>query len=930
MLRLPLAALLLAQLPAQTAARAQGRPAFPVVDGDRRAVIVGAGHTLRTAIEKCTGVSLRVVVRESKYRGQPGEYAIYVGETDKARQALGARIESLDVEGYIFLVEPDCAVVYGRERVTDTGTPRVYAQANFARRFFGVDQYFPGPLGRVYPKHDRILVPCGLWVESPAFKHRHWSGYCGAAGSAWRLRASGGGGRYRYHHNLYRIIDPAKYRDRPEYFPVIFDEQTMAKRKRGLHVDLEPGERYVPKTRIYSYWQPCTTHPDVLRITVETVLAAFAQAPPGHRVFSLGINDSGGFCNCPRCLEVAPPGCDPRSDAANGYRFYRFYNAVAERVAAKYPDARLGFLVYSDLTDWYPEKLHPILMPYMTMSFADCWDEDYRERLYAHIDRWAKIATHFGIYEWYFGKGFMIPRIYLHQTANGLRRAHSAGAEGFYAEAYANWGLDGPKLWVTEKLLWNPEQDVDELVDQWCRGLFAEAAAQMRAYFDYLENAWARQRPSSPRRGGYRLYGPHCKKEQLTEVFPPSVCESAWDSLAKAEAAAEQEIVKKRIAYFKDSFGATRLASLRFHAAERLGTMSAAELAERKKKGKGFEPEPLVDWFAALDRWARLPALDGHMDELRSDAPYAFQEFCQEAVLNRQKGRKRTRYSFTSWDTDAPVLRYLADRTIAEAVSDGVGCRSDLDQRLTQVFAELAAGAKARDRSVVHAIRILDPLCRVAAMAAVALEKTPVIDGAIEEGEWGPPQFDGRFYRYPHETIPSTERTKVWLGVHGQKLYVAFQCHQDPATVLDKCPGRDVFKTRETKRGLHVDVGDGCRHFSYLRDVDSVGVSLPTYKIAIVTSAGGVFDGYLTGYGLSGKWNGCKAKVQRDAHGWRCEIEIDPGERFFSAQKGNRLHAVNFFRVRGNTRSAWVPAAPRRWSVWPRTGGIVFLPEDVP
>ena len=35
---------------------------------------------------------------------------------------------------------------------------------------------------------------------------------------------------------------------------------------------------------------------------------------------------------------------DPAGRQAAGYRFYRFYNRVAERVTAECPDARLGFL----------------------------------------------------------------------------------------------------------------------------------------------------------------------------------------------------------------------------------------------------------------------------------------------------------------------------------------------------------------------------------------------------------------------------------------------------------------------------------------------------------------------------------------------------------------------------------------------------------
>jgi len=109
---------------------------------------------------------------------------------------------------------------------------------------------------------------------------------------------------------------------------------------------------------------------------------------------------------------------------------------------------------------------------------ADRWDPEYRKQQNEHIRRWSGIARQFGIYEWLFGRGFFIPRIYVHDFADGLRFAHEYGADGFYAEAYANWGLDGPKLSIAERLLWQPDQDLDELLDRWHTAMFAEAAEE--------------------------------------------------------------------------------------------------------------------------------------------------------------------------------------------------------------------------------------------------------------------------------------------------------------------------------------------------------------------------------------------------------------------------------------------------------------------
>ena len=902
---------------------------FPVVDGDRQAVIVGQSHFLRRVVAACTGVTLKQVP-ETRYKPKDGDFPIYVGVTKKAQERLAKEIAQLDIEGYIILVEPTYAIVYAGPRRTDTGEPRSWAEGDFCRRFMGVDHYFPGELGIVFPKQEKVVVPCGLWVENPAFKHRHWSGYSGAAHSAtWRLRASGGGGRFKYHHNLYRIIVPKKYKDHPEYFPVIYDD---AKNKpRGtIYRHLKPGQRYVPTTRVAAYWQPCTTHPDVLGIVVEAALAAIAKNPE-NPTFSLAINDSGGFCVCPACVKATPAGVDPYSRAANAHRFFDFYNKVAAQVAQKYPNARLGFLAYSTLGSAYPkENLHPILMPYRTLSFADAWDPAYKKALYETVEKWSGIATHFGIYEYYYGRGFLIPRIYLHQMAEGLRHAHKLGAEGFYAEAYANWGMDGPKLWVTEKLLWNPAQDVDALIEQWCKGLFAEAAPQMRAYFDYAEKAWVTQKPAGKRRGMYRLMGSNYKKEQFTEIFPPAVRDEAWALLGKAEAAATQDVVKKRIAYFKDSFGATRLASSRFNAAARLAALRKAEAAKDNKNRKtpGYQPKPIYEWLLELEHWAAYPDIDSYMNDLRAKAPFAFHEFSQETATNRQKNAKKVHYSFAAWDTDADAIRTIVERTVGQAMDGKPKNKAELDAAVGAILDGALKKAQTAGKSVEHAVNVVRPLCLSMTLDARALPKPPTIDGTIEPGVWGEAQFDGSFYRYAYESRLAEERTKVWCGAHGGKLYVAFYCYQDPKSVRNILSKRDDVELVERRGRKYIDLG---RPFPYLTNVDSVGVSLPGYRTAMVTSAGGIFDGQGTAYGPITDWNGCTAKVTRVADGWCVEMALDLGGKSFLTRRPQGTHRLNFFRTGGGgrqaLRAAWVPAAPHRWAIDPRASGVVFFGE---
>ena len=47
-------------------------------------------------------------------------------------------------------------------------------------------------------------------------------------------------------------------------------------------------------------WQPCTSEPGVLQVTLDWGRDFFRRNPEHWAWFSLGINDSGGWCGCER------------------------------------------------------------------------------------------------------------------------------------------------------------------------------------------------------------------------------------------------------------------------------------------------------------------------------------------------------------------------------------------------------------------------------------------------------------------------------------------------------------------------------------------------------------------------------------------------------------------------------------------------------
>jgi hypothetical protein len=138
--------------------------------------------------------------------------------------------------------------------------------------------------------------------------------------------------------------------------------------------------------------------------------------------------------------------------------------------------------------------------------------------------------------------------------------------------------------------------------------------------------------------------------------------------------------------------------------------------------------------------------------------------------------------------------------------------------------------------------------------------------------------------------------------------------------VLNNLSGCDKV---ELKHNHIISMGGLC---PYLWDVDSVGISVAARVIAIVTSANGTLDAVTTSRGPSIKlMETLKSAVKKGKDGWSAEFTLDFLGKNKEYLKGNPIK-LNFFRVRKNVRSAWMPATPNRWGVLPGSYGYMFVP----
>ena len=357
--------------------------------------------------------------------------------------------------------ERDAVVFAGRD-----GLGTTFAVNWFLTEHVGVRWLMPGKLGEEISTREAVKLPVGFAVkQSPGFRSRALSGLGRFDGKRWLLARAD-----EFQPNLWRLFPPSRYAQKfKHYYP---------------HID---GKRQPPRADKEQGWQPCMSQGKVVETCARAAKGHFDR---GERAltYSLGINLGGGFCQCRDCQHMDGEDAVPEENHTD--RYVRFVNDVARRVAVDHPDRYLGLLALG-ATGPPPTETHADrnVLVYKAVEARDTM---------ADVEAWAKRCEQWGVYQYLHGDGFVVFRHYPRALAAFVRRIRAMGARGWYAEAYPIWIIDGPKLWVLARLLWDRTEDVDRLLNEYFAAAYGPAAPEVRAFFDVWETAWAR-RPEQDR-----------------------------------------------------------------------------------------------------------------------------------------------------------------------------------------------------------------------------------------------------------------------------------------------------------------------------------------------------------------------------------------------------------------------------------------------
>lgn len=310
-------------------------------------------------------------------------------------------------------------------------------------------------------------------------------------------------------------IPPLEYRatdypnSRPPEFAVrnrLNGQQVQATEEWGGHITyqgfvhtfnaLVPPERYFAEhpeyfseingQRVAEYTQLCLTNPEVLEIATDTVRRWIQEAPEAT-IISVSQNDWHNYCQCEECSALAA------QEGSQSGPLIHFVNAIADAIAEEYPHIIIDTLAYQ-YTRKPPLHVTPRDNVAVRLCSIECEfnrplaESEFNASFVEDIRGWSKICDRLHIWDYVINYAHCVqPFPNLRVLQPNIQFFIENGVTGIYEEAnYFSRGGEMAELrtYLIAKLLWNPDYDVEQGIDEFLAAYYGEAAGPIREYLD--------------------------------------------------------------------------------------------------------------------------------------------------------------------------------------------------------------------------------------------------------------------------------------------------------------------------------------------------------------------------------------------------------------------------------------------------------------
>jgi hypothetical protein len=541
-----------------------GKPCASIVVGDHAPAMVRYAATeLQQYVTRISGARLEITT------AKPEGNIIYVGPS-RYTDRLGHKVFDLRLDGYRVICRKDYVALLGRESDPTYGfqhplveswshneeldlscfgeTGSLYAVYRFLEDVCGVRWFMPGELGEVVPQTDTIRTRKASLKVEPDFEYRvvFYNNFStDKEGSQWYRRAGFGAPTpANINHSFFTF---KKYRaTHPEYFALVDG-------KRDFDITCMGGGNL------------CLSEPGVLTQMVADATEYFDEHPTQDIYSVMPMDGQTQICECERCQKQrdtsrravgtveaiwsGKPGT--RDDGQYTDYIWNFVNKVALEVAKTRPRKRIGCCAYG-LQIVPPASIEHLAPNVAVMLCRDrAWNYDpeclaFRQKMVAEWSQktdvlyvWEYYRQVVGAWKAFRGLPIFFPRITAKdlQFLKGKIRGEFNESESWYSSAEAAVirypALTSPTYYVTGKLYWNANLDIEELLTDFYVKFYGPAAAEMKSFWTEAERLWSSNTPDRPY---YVNPPPETDVAIFKTVYTPSALQNLASLLASATA----------------------------------------------------------------------------------------------------------------------------------------------------------------------------------------------------------------------------------------------------------------------------------------------------------------------------------------------------------------------------------------------------------
>lgn len=415
-----------------------------------------AADILQDYLFKISGCKIDIINHAAK----KSKKEIIIGNTNRIVNNPTSNLKILGASGYVIQTMENNLIIRG-----GTGKGIIYGVTGFLEDVLGVRKYAPG--AEYVPHNETIIIPNLNDIQVPPAEIRivHSEFTDDPMYSYFRkiesIKDIWDDGSYHgyFVHTLPRILSSDVYfLDHPEYFAMV------------------NGQR-VP------YGQYCLSNPEVAKIVIEDLKKQMSEHPK-LKYWSVSQSDNYYKCECDKCAQI-----DEEEGSPSGLML-RFVNQIAKT----FPDKIITTLAYQ-YTRRPPLKTRPLPNVLVTLCTIELnrskpIQSDYQsEEFVWELDEWSKITDNLMIwdYETQFTHSLapfplyntLQPNLQLFTQKNVV--AHFQQCNAKHSENFSEL-----KSYLLSKLLWEPDADQNEIIDDFMNGFYGDAAPFLRKYFDIM------------------------------------------------------------------------------------------------------------------------------------------------------------------------------------------------------------------------------------------------------------------------------------------------------------------------------------------------------------------------------------------------------------------------------------------------------------